>query len=724
MMRLERRTIRQRKEVETMRNLVGLVILVGLVSGGVSCGGSSSSSSDTTTYPVTASVALPAAASISSPFKSVSPFKAITETAAVGVEVQAKDAAGNEVGSPCITAADGTCTIDLTAEELEAGVVFESENMHAYRLYDATDIALIAAAPLTAPVGATEDVVYALTAAACGGDLAACPSTVDPGCLTNAMKALPDNDPANTSAIDGYIEGLVSMQGNAFARGAEDATDALIAAFRGSPAGFVSAVGSDTVSDVPVTDAVTNGALVSSTIQSAYCTRDGTTGVSPWETARAAAPTTDIGTFGKAMAGPFEFFTPSELQGGLYEPEDFRGFMTAGPQLDGFFEKVGGSGNDLARRAFTEGFRQEMFADPTRAPMAVGFLGATFPTAVGGVIPWTGNAYDPTTASQAGRNAFMDLTGSGSFNPASYTPNMINSGFQPMMGDPTHRNSFANGGGSEFVGSFMGDPAGFVPANFVGQMQSPPGGSCTTSENCLPCDNCLNSICVAGSSKMGSVCLTDSDCDAITLCIGPPNAAFASVAGRNCMCASVVPTGLGVYTGGGAPPQPFNPAGGGGYVPPPNGNPGGACGIAMPCIAGYSCTDALSGVCVPAGFRYPAGHSCGTGADCVSNICTSSVCIAGGGETVGIRANGQPCAFPNECQSMMCMAGICSPMGGSPGDLKPDGSTCTTGDQCGSHYCGPSGICMQQGGLPAGQPCTYAMACQSMACNFATGLCF
>lgn len=708
--------------------VVGVVILcLGVTWLFLSCGGSSSSSdSDSgsgTSYSVTASVAVPTTANVSSSLKSVGLSKAITEEAAAGALVEAQDTAGNVLGN-CTTGADGTCSVSLTAAQLEAGVVFAAANMHSFQQFDAIDIAAAdAGTALAASINTVEDVVYALVAQNCGGSVAGCPATVDTDCLHDAVAVLPGDDDPGTDTVDGYVEGLIMAQARALVNNPSGATGALLLALGGDPTGYEAAVGTSTVSNVPVADAVANSQVGAGTVTAAYCTRPSAGAESPWETARAGVATVDTSTFSRAMAGMFEYFPPSELQQGLYPPAAFQGFMTAGPQLDGFFDKMGGSANDLARNAFVQGFKNGMFADPTNAPVAVGFIGATFPTPVNGVIPWTDNAYNPQTAVMAGRNAFVEMTNSGSFNPASFTPNMIYNNFQPAMSDPTRRTTFANGGCTDYVGAFMGNPAGFVPMDNFGQIKSPPGGSCTTSADCLPCDSCTNSVCVAGSVKMGVSCSTDSDCDQVTLCIGPPDSAYAGVAMKNCMCASAVPTGMGVYTGGGGAPQQYGGTGTGGYAPPAPGAQGGPCGPAQPCGAGLTCTGSqYGGVCVPGDFKFGPGAPCTGNSQCMSDTCSGGFCSGGGtGGACGTVANGLACMAPMDCSSCICNAGICAASGG--GTKSPDGGACTSNEGCYSNLC-DGGICKQAGGgAPLGSWCNTNEMCQSLHCNFGTMTC-
>lgn len=737
-----------------------------------SCGGSSGSGgSPTSTYPVTIGVTTPTQSNLAVPLGAANGktllTKAITDTPAVGAAVQARDVNGNIIDE-CTTGAEATCSVNLTQAQLEAGYVITSSDMHSYQKPDSTEIAAaVAGTTLTASVDPEENMIYALVATNCEGDIALCPATIDTGCLRDAVGVLPGDDEPGTDTVDGYVEALLEAQRTALVNNPAGATSGLITALEGDSTAFVADVGAATVSDVPVADAVTNSQVGASSVNTAYCTKASATADSPWKTARAAAPTTDKATFDMAMAGMFEYFAPSELQTGTYTPASFQAFMTNGPQLTDFFTTVGGSDNDLARSSFVQGFKNGMFAEPANAPVAVGLIGAAFPAKVDGVIPWTANAFDPATAVLAGRNAFVEMTNASSFNPASFTPNGVHSAFNGALSDPAKRTTFASGGVTEYVTAYMGSPTTFVPADNYTKILAPPGSACTTNAGCLPCDNCVNGYCVAGSDLMGKDCPNGNECnDGITICVGSPNSTFASSAAKKCNCAAAgaLPTGAGVFDSGGAAPQPYNPAGGAGtYQLPTVGVQGSPCekvsegpSTYYRCTTGTCTNSEQGGMCVASDYRYPAGSSCDENHLCTAgNTCTDSRCTPPTeSQDTSKRADGDTCTFARDCKSSNCVGNICQPFpsGGSTelkandvacaasaecrsgfcdtatlkcASKKADGVTCMTSAECASTFCNTTTFkCGQSGGGGgAGAHCTSNSACGSGYCDMGVQQC-
>lgn len=702
-----------------------------------SCGGTSGSDSPASTFPVLASVSVPTQANLAAPLGAAN-GKALgvkaTDTTAVGVVVQAQDAAGNNIGDPCTTGADGTCSVNLTEAQLAAGYVLTSSNMHSYQKPETAEVAsAVAGTTLTATIDAEEDLVYAMVAANCGGAIGSCPATIDTGCLRSAVGVLPGDDSPGTDTVDGYVEALLVAQRTALINAPAAATTGLVAALQGSPTDYVAAVGASTVSDVPVADAVTNSQVGASSVNTAYCVKDSATADSPWATARAAASTTDKATFGMAMAGMFEYFVPTELQAGTYTKESFRAFMTAGPQLTDFFTTVGGSGNDNARSAFVQGFKNGMFADTASAHVAVGIIGATFPEKVDGAIPWTANAYDSSTAVLAGRNTYVEMVNTPSYTPNSFTSNSVHSALNGALSDPAKRTTFASGGVTEFVGAFVASPTTFVPADNYTSIKAPPGAACSATIPCLPCDNCVSGYCVAGSELMGKDCPNGNECnDGITICVGSTNSTFATTATKKCFCAAdgAVPTGAGVFVAGGSTAQTYNPAGGSGtYQLPAAGVQGSPCkrvdgpSVYYECTTGRCTDSAHGGMCVANDYRYPAGSACDADRLCTAgNTCTGGTCKPQSEDT-SKRADGVPCTFANECGSSNCVNNVCQPFpsGGST-ELKADGVACAASAECRNGFCNATTSKCASKKL-IGDTCTTSAECASTFCDTATFKC-
>lgn len=113
-----------------------------------------------------------------------------------------------------------------------------------------------------------------------------------------------------------------------------------------------------------------------------------------------------------------------------------------------------------------------------------------------------------------------------------------------------------------------------------------------------------------------------------------------------------------------------------------------------PCLPGLQCTSLANGTHVCKGL---GGATCGTGTDCVSDICNNGVCAAG-------FPNSAPCERNNDCASDNCSRGFCQPRNVVTGDL---GASCAApcvdfaGATCESTPAEPLVcVCSQGTGLP------------------------
>lgn len=708
--------------------VIASVLLAGTWSG---CGGSSSSTA-TTDLSLGVSVATPTSANFSLPQKG---FGAkVVEASTSGTTVTCEDTSGNVIGTGCTTTSDGTCTITgLTAAQLQAGVVVNAADandveIHAYRQYSSTETATTLE---TVPVNSKEDLAYSVTLDACGGTLGDCPATVDRDCLQEATTALIGDDTPSTSDLGGYAEAALSAMAAAHinATAGVNPSDLARQAIGGTVTGLADVAGTTTsTGSVPVVDAFTNFATLMDSIKTAYC--DKTEGSSTWDTVKAAGTTAGETFSPKAVAGIFKVFQPTEL--GEYEVEDFRGYATSIPTITGGFQIFGD--NAKARQTARNSFREGMFVDPTKAGVAMGMMAATFPEASGGIRNF--DNFDPERAGQAARNVFLDYVDAAGGSLAD--SQTLFDKFGPALRDPTYMQAAATGGTAafgDFVAGFVAAPGSFVSADFLGGIKNPPGGGCTTSTDCLPCDTCLNSICTSNSAKMGSSCTADSDCDDITTCTGGQNILFG---GAKCMCKSGIPTGANVFTIAGQGPGNFGTT----VTGPADGTPGGACGPLTQCTQGACSDSANGGVCLSATFKKGAFAPCSGGSECLSGTCTGNSC-APDASSAGTKANGQPCSAPSECASWFCCAhnecgdnlGKCSnppsafdgAFEAGFGDKAAIGAACTLNTDCASFFC-QSAVCATPPsgggaitGQPVGSPCFAPTECASLFCNFSSG---
>lgn len=728
--------------------LFGFAFLSANFVGTWGCGGGGGAGGESGGLSIQANVAAPTTSALSVSSLAVgdrigtSGSKRITEETAAGVECHAEDLEGNEIGTPCTTDDSGSCEITgLTADQIAAGVVIVTETgMHDLVFASDEEIAdAEAGTPVPSTVNTESDMTYAVVTHECSDDLAGCGATIDLDALEEATMAVVGDDDPSADNLGGYAEAVLEAHATAIEAGTGDRPPAelLEAALEGDPSAITAIVG-ESVSDVPVADAVTNfGAMVTEIVES-YCDPETAT----WDTVKAEGGEEFDP---KAIVGIFKGFTSTEIS--EYEPEDFRGFAAALPDLLGGFTMFGA--HDEARRALVEQFRLGAFADPTKAGPALGMLAATFPPppSEGDFRGIDFSGFDPSVGARAANNGFLEYVGSAtSFANAGD----IYSKFNSTLSDSTYRQSWATGGSAacaDFIAGFVANPGEFVPGDFIATIKVPPGGSCTSSDDCLPCDTCKSGVCTSLSTKMGLSCTTNDDCDEVTTCVG----AYISGFGGHCMCTAGVPTGAFVHSGEGSGPLAFGATDG--YAPPPAGGEGSPCGTGFsPCLSGLSCTDPLHGVCVSSTFKKAPYAPCSSGSECESGSCTSGLCAAftadqlstfsSDGTTIGLRANGQPCATGSECASFFCSAGICASPPTEFGSattgtgLKADGSSCTLSSECASFFCS-GGICTASSGfgtgsgtgtgtptgLPPGSFCLSNSECQSASCNLAMHMC-
>lgn len=719
----------QSEKGETMKASAQYLWISAFVIGICSCGGGGGSSTTTSSgLSLTASVSTPTVSSnLAAGLKAVSVGKAVTETAAEGKEVVCLDTAGNEIGTGCTTGADGECAITgLTSAQLEAGVTVVSDPegapQHSYRIYESSETDTIAAGTeTTVPVNTEEDIAYAVLKDACSNDLANCATTIDPKCIVEAIPTFigDSDDTPSTSTLKGYAEAIYQAQATAIAAGSGNPADLLASALGGSPSGYTALAGSS-VSDVPVSDAASNMNTLADTIVNSFCKPDASTNKSQWKEIKDAA-TTAGETFAPIAMLPFVHFSPNELTN--YEVADFRGFAQALPNLEGAFSAFGAGRQQqlLARNLFREG----AFADPTRAgpALAMGFA----------AIPSNLTGWDPGVSAQAANNAFLQYVDAAGTNFAD--PLVIKQKFESILTDATYKATLANGGkgAASFINAFVSDPTGFVPANFTGSILKPPGATCSSDDQCLPCDSCTNSVCTSNSSKMGAECTPGAgECDTITNCQYPP---FAPAGTKgHCMCAANMASGAFVNNTGTV--GVFGETSG--FTPPPSGGEGGQCSATVACGGGLTCTSQSGpGVCVSGTFKKGPFAPCASSAECESNSCQSGQCTAGA-TAGGTKQIGAPCFAPSECATYACLAGVCSTLESVCSSCtnlvdnslkKAAGMACTAPNECISGFCA-SGLCTENNsgfsgitGQPAGSYCNDGPQCASGFCNFSTMMC-
>lgn len=747
--------------------MISLVLLCALhLSGPGGCGSSATTTTgtDTGALSVQATVTSPTSASLSLPALKIGQsgmvvytHKRIEEAVATGVAVHAEDDSGEEIGTGCTTGADGACEItDLTSAQLTAGYVIVADDgdvpLHAFEKPTEAEVTAAEAAgePLEATVDTESDLTFAVLQSSCDDDIANCAATFDSKCIRDAIPSLVGDDDASADNLGGYMEALFQAHANAIAGAATSGinpADLMKDALGGNPTAFAAAAGA-TVSDVPVTDAVTNAATMITSLTTAYCAP--VDGIPPWNTASAAA---DFDP--KAMVGVFKEFTGAEI--GDFSAVDFRGFAQALPNLTGGFQMFGD--HPEARRALGEQFRLGSFATAANAGPALGFMAATFPPCTSAATCRAltfDRAFDPSVSARAANNGFLEYVG----NTTTFVnPNAIYQAYNVSFSDVSNRQAFATGGSSAFgtlISGFAADP-NFRPADHLDQIKAPPGGACTTNADCLPCDACSGSVCTSLSTKMGASCQTNSDCGGdILACVG----GFSATAGGHCMCQAGVPTGAFVHATQGQGPQAFGETGG--FIPPTQGSVGALCTRTSDCVPPLSCSGgSAGGVCLNSStFKKGPFSPCSASAECESASCTGGLCAAftatqiqtinttgGGGSdgpTIGSRTAGQPCATPSECASFFCSAGTCSTppvafnSATAAAGLKADGLSCTLPSECLHSFCqftgGPTGVCATptQGGggnfgpptnQPAGAPCFTNTECASTSCNFSTHVC-
>lgn len=750
-----------------------VIALMALSIGGLHCGSGSSSSSDsggggtttTTTATLQTTVTVPVEADISGRIharslvgRTVIAQPRFLEQVAEGMLVHAEDLSGNVLGNPGTTDATGVANITgLTQAQLEAGVVIVALDpdtnvpMHSY--LEPTDEAIdaaIAGTPIEEVVDSTTDMAMAVIEAACGADgLATCGATTDMNAIREAVASVVDSDGDGASDdtpgsddLAGMIAALYEAHQVALVNATEGVDPAALMADaledNGSATGLIAVTG-ESIEDVPIADAASEFKQMIDTLIDSYCEKDETTGDSTWTTLKSETETEGETFVPLAFVGPFRELTPGEIAN--YSADHFKNFATNLPALGG----VTAFGNSQdARRAFMEQMRLGAgFNDATLAGPALGMMMASFPKANGVIDFSADSAFDPSVAAQAAHNAYLELKDKGDM--SGFDPRQIFENFGEVLSNSDHRRAFASGGGEAFSGFIDGfwenrnALDAFVPSQFEGMIKSPPGASCESDEDCLPCDSCVGApgskVCSSVSTTMGASCSDNDGCDEITTCTG------SFIAGRSgqCMCSSAVPPGAFVHSGAEGPPLAF----GTGFVFEDRGGGGAgqACGTGVSCPSGMVCSGPETGVCLPSDFKRPPFAACNADDDCASERCVANLCaifsgdgfaafyaekfgtdgegapVAGGAMAgVGTKAIGQACSTPSECGSWFCSdEGVCDSPPDTFGDagenntLKRDGENCTAHYQCASFYC--SGTCTAPtsgsgggGGAPGGAP--------------------
>lgn len=762
--------------------IIGIVACLSLAT--VKCGGSGSDTASTSgtstdgdspstrgSLGIEATVAQPTNASVSEALgRSISRSmgyvkpKAVSEESAAGVVVHAEDTEGTTIGDPCTTDASGTCEVTgLTAEQLEAGVVLVADDgttvLHDIEQPTAEEIAAAETSgdPIAADVNTESDMSYAVVSSTCDGDLKNCQATIDLPCMKQAIAAVMEDATPQTDDLGGFAGALFTAHAAAISNAVQGQKPAdLMKQALGGQTSVLTAVTGESVSDVPVADALSNFGTMMDAIKESYCEIPTPGEKAPWRDIKESA---GDNFDPRAMAGIFTGFTPTEF--GEYHPEDFRGFAQALPNLEGGFQMFGL--HPEARQAAIEQFRLGAFAgaDSGKVGAALGFMAAAFPpppiAGAWGDMDFSG--LDPSVMARAANNGFLTyVDGTNQY----ANPGDIYSKFKDVLSDSDQRQAWAVGGSGAGIGDFMqgfiSDPNGFIPADAQRFLKSPPGASCSTSADCLPCDSCVNSICTSLSTKMGASCEDNDDCDEITSCVG----GFIAGRGGHCMCNAGVPTGAFVHSGGGQGPQNFGQAGG--IALPPQGGIASQCSNSNPCAGNdLQCSDPNGGICLPNNFKKGPFAPCSSDNECQSNKCSSNICetfstmqlsnLNGGSGSgsggIGGRTLGQSCAAPAECASFFCQSGICAaPPSRFDGaihddDKKENGQSCSFPSECRSFNCmgfpnatcqegmaGPSGQNSGPGGgftpptnLPVGAFCIGNAECASLSCNATTHQC-
>lgn len=713
------------------------LIVLGVLSliGGAGCGGSSSSDDDATSgLTIQASVAAPSAADISVPLpglaRSLVPsLRHVEEAAPADAIVYATDLAGTVLTNVAEVIPDATTGLaDLTGfttAQLEAGVRIETEYtdstgatqiLHALVYPTAEEITAAATAtPPTEPVNTETDLIDAIAVDACGGTLEGCDGTTHnmEVLIELAASTITGDTPDDPTNVDGNMQAVYETYAAEIASGATDTHDAVVTALGGDTTAIVTAVG-EAVEAFDATfvtaDMVADAGTGLDSMIDTYADPADTT----WATLSAVE-----GFDPAAVVGCIAFLPPDAVAEFL--PADFRAVAGAMPDVEGGFAMMA---IPDAANACAEGFQQGLFAgageDPAKAGTAFGTLTATFPPCPAGGCAamartdFTALSFDPHTAGLAAANGFLAM---GTItNYALFPPNDMRGTLNSTYSDPTRMLSFANGGGNDFMAALGGTAGGasggtFVPATFLGGISSPPGGSCTSSAGCLPCDTCNSAgVCVSGSSKMGASCTTTTDCDAMTACNR-----YSTTQPGQCMCGAALPTGAPVFATGGVA---F-----GAYTPPTGGALASECGTGLPaCVAGTTCTSITHGTCNSSTFTFGPGSFCTGNAQCSSGTCTASICSYPTTADATRKAAGEPCSSPADCVSALCAPAthLCeatitgagtAPTAPAAGTMISGGACITNGDCAVGLSCIAAICTAPPTAVGAGSGCTTSAQC-------------
>jgi MYXO-CTERM domain-containing protein len=291
--------------------------------------------------------------------------------------------------------------------------------------------------------------------------------------------------------------------------------------------------------------------------------------------------------------------------------------------------------------------------------------------------------------------------------------------------------------------------------------------ACASGKACAAIPGKPYGVCVDAKKGIGEACTASSQCDS-GLC-SQNKCAPMCFSNQDCAPGLVCKT----QGGGGSPSGP------GTCVPAPTkladgaacgassecasnlcvGAGGGAvcvqgCSANKPCAAGFDCyplqnggvSPGITGACLKAAEKKPAGLPCKGGSDCKSNLCVTTSPTSG---TCMDECSAAPCPAGFSCQKLQGTKSACFPLGNAQlGDACQEHLDCQSAlclIEGGKSYCAtsckasadcPCGMACVDGGaklgfvcvkgkkvacVPNGAPCAAASECQSGACS--NGVC-